>query len=123
MDIRANNVEVFLDTERLCKSNQKLISTISASNRDQYIVKDEDAIDVKLHRFMEPAKVIVSTKRSLEAAASYKGKKVCVHNFASATNPSGGVTKGSNAQEEEFRKSTFILGDIRKREFKLCTVF
>ena len=33
---------------------------------------------------------LLSTKRTYEAASAYKGRKVCVHNFASATNPGGG---------------------------------
>ena len=39
-------------------------------------------------------------KRTLEAARGYAGQKVAVHNFASATNPGGGVTTGAGAQEE-----------------------
>ena len=50
-----------------------------------------------LHRQSEGSKV--STKRTFEAAAGYAGQKVAVHNFASATNPGGGVTRGSSAQE------------------------
>lgn len=36
------------------------------------------------------------------------GKKVCVLNFASKTNPKGGVTKGSSAQEESICCSTTL---------------
>ena len=37
---------------------------------------------------------------TLQAASAYKNTKIAVHNFASATNPSSGVKRGSNAQEE-----------------------
>ena len=47
-----------------------------------------------------PARVIVSQKRTFEAASEYRGMKTVVHNFASATNPGGGVVRGANAQEE-----------------------
>ena len=38
-------------------------------------------------RYEQDAEIIVSKKRSYEAAAGYRGERVCVHNFASATNP------------------------------------
>lgn len=44
--------------------------------------------------------MIVSTKRTFEAASCYVGQKVAVHNCASSTNPGGGVTRGASAQEE-----------------------
>ncbi len=46
------------------------------------------------------ATVKVSAKRSFEAASFYRGQKTAVHNFASASNPGGGVERGANAQEE-----------------------
>ena len=99
-DRRQNNIDIFMDTENMCRTDKKLIEVIRKSNAGQVIIKDEEELSTLTHRYEEPAKVVVSKKRSLEAAEAYTGMKVCVHNFASATNPGGGVTKGSNAQEE-----------------------
>ena len=45
-------------------------------------------------------RILVSGKRALEASEIYakQGKRVCVLNFASATNPGGDVIHGSSAQ-------------------------
>ena len=98
---REDNVAVFEDTERLCKTNSKLAESIKVSNEQQQLILEGDILpqlDKKIYK--ESANIVVSKKRSYEAASGYKGQKVCVHNFASATNPGGGVTRGANAQEE-----------------------
>lgn len=102
-DRREQNREIFEAAMRLCKKNNQLRQAIEASKAKQYVVADEEEITAEeSRRFDAPAKVVVSKKRSLEAAGNkaYEGFKVCVHNFASATNPGGGVVSGASAQEE-----------------------
>ena len=61
----------------------------------------EDKLEISSgSRYDRPCRIVVSKKRTLEAAGAYRGQRVCIHNFASATNPGGGVARGSNAQEE-----------------------
>lgn len=54
----------------------------------------------------------------MEAAApyAYAGKKVCILNFASATNPGGGVTRGSSAQEEAICRCSTLFPNLNERE-------
>ena len=96
-----NNISVFEDTVKLCSSNAVLRKMIKKSIDSQKIIYEhEELSDLQLNQYEDCAEIVVSTKRTLEAAEAYKGKKVAVHNFASATNPGGGVVKGSRAQEE-----------------------
>lgn len=112
-NIREKNIEVFEDTKRLSQTNNRLINAIRESNNKQYIVKENENIKVTIeHRFKEPATIIVSKKKSLEAASNYTGQKICVHNFASATNPGGSVLKGSNAQEESICRCSTLYFNI-----------
>ena len=96
---RDDNVRVFEDTEAMCKGNDRLKESIEKAVAGQRMISAGESISIPEKRF-EDTLVKVSKKRSMEAAYAYEDQKVCVHNFASATNPGGGVTKGSNAQEE-----------------------
>jgi len=97
---RTENVQIFDDTRRMCKSNPDLIKAIRASAKGQEYILEADTFEAKAQTYFEPARIVVSKKRTFEAASYYLGKKVCVLNFASSTNPGGGVAWGSTAQEE-----------------------
>ena len=116
---RQDNVEIFEDTQRLYRSNERLISAIKNSSAAQecftgmgrYWYGPEHRV------YQKPAQTVISPKRTLEAAAPYvyAGKKVCVLNFASATNPGGGVIKGSSAQEEAICRCSTLYPNLKEQ--------
>lgn len=98
---RDENIAVFKDTEKLCKTNPKLSESVKKATASQKLILEGDHLsEQKKDIYKEAAKVIVSGKRTYEAADAYKENHVAVHNFASASNPGGGVVNGASAQEE-----------------------
>ena len=95
------NVGIFEDTKKLCETNGRIKDTLARSVKNQKLIPEGMELPVvDKTRFADEAKIVVSAKRTFEAAAGYAGQKAAVHNFASATNPGGGVARGSSAQEE-----------------------
>ena len=101
---RTENIAIFEDTQKLYRTNAKLKEAVERSLVNQKLILEKDNVPshINARPHERAARVIVSRKRSYEAAAEHydAGLKVCVHNFASAANPGGGVIKGAGAQEE-----------------------
>ena len=100
-DRREINIEVFEDTMKHYKGNPTLKAAVSNSVANQKFTAADETVELPQCAGYSPT-VTVSGKRSLEAAVEYakQGMKTCVLNFASASNPGGGVTLGASAQEE-----------------------
>lgn len=98
---REELVKVFEDTRRLYEEQDELVEATRQSVQKQKLVLEGKPLPhINKRIYSQPAEVVVSKKRSFEAAAAYKDKQVCVHNFASSKNPGGGVERGASAQEE-----------------------
>ena len=94
-------VSVFEDTMERIKQSLDFTNATNFSIHNQQFIPASAIISISdVQKADKPANIIVSQLRSFEAAAQYIGKRTAVLNFASATNPGGGVEKGASAQEE-----------------------
>ena len=118
IDRRTKNAEIFRDTEHRYKSDSELSAIVEESTQKQVFIPDKSTVNITVNRKNDEAKIVVSSKRSLEAAEFYakQGKKVCVLNFASATNPGGGVVNGSSAQEECICRCTTLYPCLKSED-------
>lgn len=114
---RETRIKVFENTMKLCKENPSLQDAIRYSVENQRIISEEETVGYfVMHKYDVPAEIVVSTKRSFEAALSYADEKVGVLNFASASNPGGGVKNGSNAQEECLCRCSTLYPCLNRKE-------
>lgn len=115
---RNDNVIIFEDTIRACREDPTLCDAVERAQKETVLVCEGDALACYAgeKRHDAPLRLSVSRKRSFEAAAGYSDKRVCVMNFASASNPGGGVTRGASAQEECLCRCSTLYPCLDRRE-------
>ena len=116
-DRRTKNTLIFKDTERIYQNNEVLKAAIIHSADQQKVILAEDTVDNQVLDG-HVGQVVVSGKRTLEASEPYakQGKRVCILNFASATNPGGGVAHGTSAQEEAICRCSTLYPCLNRGE-------
>ena len=96
-------IEIFSDTEKLYGTDETLKAAVKNSIAGTKFFDAENYPALPAKKF-DATKISVTKQRTFEAAFQLRkinpNARIAVHNFASATNPGGGVKHGSRAQEE-----------------------
>lgn len=99
---KEDNIKIFEDTMNFCSYDKELQKAIIKQNQYAQIIPEEKDIIYPASNGdnSKKIKIVISKSKTFDAARKYTEGKTAVLNFASATTPGGGVTKGSSAQEE-----------------------
>lgn len=110
-DYLALNRYVMTHTYDECFQNPALKKLIEYTKTKQYVVLAKD--EVEAEKDGPTINVVISNKRSFEAAKAYKGKKVAVLNFAN-NHSIGGSPYSAGAQEESLCRTSTLLKCLEK---------
>ena len=118
-DHRDRLIQIFEDTERFIRETPAL-SLLAAEARHGTVFYAADDCPAAPAGKDGEGKVTVTQSRTFEAAmkihADHSDWRIAVLNFASATNPGGGVKRGSSAQEESLCRCSTLYYAITRRD-------
>ncbi len=99
VNYREINKAVMDDTMKMCGQVDSLKKSIDNSIKNEYVVFQSEPFTAGEIQKNPGMKVLVSKKRTFEAAETYKGKKICCLDFANYYSM-GGAPWSAGAQEE-----------------------
>ena len=80
---RHENAMIFRDTETMCRTHPRLRESIAFSRANQKLILEGDAVSAPRGDGGAMGQLVVSPKRTFEAASAYaRTMKTCVLNFA-----------------------------------------
>ena len=111
--------EVFRDTQRFYEENRLLRESLeTATVKTMFYSEDDYPILPQL--LEKQGEIRISKSKTFEAAVnlhkSNPDKRIAVLNFASATNPGGGVKSGSSAQEESLCRCSTLYPALNQKK-------
>ena len=110
-------IAVFEDTRAYYTENPTLAEAVKES-RDHTVFHPADDYP-KLLEAKGEGRITVTNSKTFQAAIEqnrrHPGKRIAVLNFASPTNPGGGVKRGSSAQEESLCRCSTLYPTIDRR--------
>ena len=117
MDRREQLAAVFTDTQDYYTNNRTLADAVQRSRKAVKLFAERDYPE--LSEETKAGAVYVTKSKTFEAAlclhSERSGAKIAVLNFASATNPGGGVKSGSSAQEESLCRCSTLYPTLNQR--------
>lgn len=112
-------INVFADTEEWYATDKELQESVKDSIAGTKLYM-EDETPKYAAKYGEETMIEVNKLKSfqmaMELAKEYPKRRIAVHNFASATNPGGGVRMGSRAQEESLCRCSTLYAALSTDE-------
>lgn len=123
MDRRQRLIGVFEDTQRFYTQNPLLSKAVREAKAATKLCEAEDYSDIS-DATEADGSVTVTKHKSFEASmkihADHPEWKIAVLNFASATNPGGGVKTDSSAQEESLCRCSTLYPTLTQNWLWQC---